>query len=389
MYFQTMGKQKLHQHIAVFGQAGSGKTVLLSSLFGRLNEPAAIKKNGYRFLAKDTARGNDLWQKYLGMKKQAQAPMQDKFVSSPFEFRLDPESQPLTPKTKPSRIGITWHDYPGEWFESEISSESERKDRAATFRQLVQSDVALVLVDAQKLLEHQDDEERYLKSLFGTFRNTLLGIKSDILAKDERLKQFPRIWVIALSKADLMPELDAHRLHELVVLHAADELNALRKVLADFVNGDEALSVGEDYIVISSAEFKNGTIDLEKHKGVDALLPLSTILPIQRYQRWNVLRLLPAGLADEKMVKRGLGIAQSAFAMLGKVNKMPFNFLAKAQGIAGLVDPLMSAAIPVIAEARNNAVEKHAFKELLLTDFVMKLRESIDNDILERSPRWK
>ena len=49
----------------------------------------------------------------------------------------------------------------------------------------------------------------------------------------------------------------------------------------------------------------------------------------------------------------------------------------------------MSAAIPVIAEARKNAVEKHAFKELLLTDFVMKLRESIDNDILERSPRWK
>lgn len=384
-----MGKQKLHQHIAVFGQAGSGKTVLLSSLFGRLNEPTAIKKNGYRFLAKDVARGNDLWQKYLGMKKQAQAPMQDKFVSSPFEFRLDPESQPLPAKTKPSRIGITWHDYPGEWFESEISSESERKDRAATFRQLVQSDVALVLVDAQKLLEHQDDEERYLKSLFGTFRNTLLGIKSDILAEDERLKQFPRIWVIALSKADLMPGMDAHRLHELVVLHAADELNALRKVLADFVNGDEALSVGEDYIVISSAEFKNDSIDLEKHKGVDALLPLSTILPIQRYQRWNVLRLLPAGLADEKMVKRGLGIAQSAFAMLGKVNKMPFNFLAKAQGIAGLVDPLMSAAIPVIAEARKDAVEKHAFKELLLTDFVMKLRESIDNDILERSPRWK
>ena len=108
----------------------------------------------------------------------------------------------------------------------------------------MQSDVALVLVDAQKLLEHQDDEERYLKSLFGTFRNTLLGIKSDILAEDERLKQFPRIWVIALSKADLMPEMDAHRLHELVVLHAADELNALRKDLADFVNGDDALSVG-------------------------------------------------------------------------------------------------------------------------------------------------
>ena len=101
------------------------------------------------------------------------------------------------------------------------------------------------------------------------------------------------------------------------------------------------------------------------------------------------MRLLPAGLTDEKIVKRGLGIAQTALAMLGKVNKMPFNFLAKTQGIAGLVDPLMSAAIPVIAEARKNAVEKHAFKELLLTDFVMKLRESIDNDILERSPRWK
>lgn len=384
-----MGKQKLHQHIAVFGQAGSGKTVLLSSLFGRLHEPAAIKENGYRFLAKDAARGNKLLQKYLGMKKQDQVPMQDKFVSSPFEFSFAPESQPLNTKKKPSRIGITWHDYPGEWFESEVSSESERKDRAATFRQLVQSDVALVLVDAQKLLEHRNDEGRYLKSLFGTFRNTLLGIKSEIVAENERLEQFPRIWVIALSKADLMPEMNAHRLHELVVLHAADELNALRKVLADFVNGDKALSVGEDYIVISSAEFKNDSIDLDKHKGVDALLPLSTILPIQRYQRWNVLRLLPAGLADEKLVTKGLNIAQMAFSMLGKADKLPFKFLTKAQGLVGLVDPLMSEALPALAEARQNAVEKHAFKELLLTDFVMKLRESIDNDILERSPRWK
>lgn len=49
----------------------------------------------------------------------------------------------------------------------------------------------------------------------------------------------------------------------------------------------------------------------------------------------------------------------------------------------------MSATIPVIAEARKDAVEKHEFKELLLTDFIMKLRENIDNDILERSPRWK
>lgn len=75
--------------------------------------------------------------------------------------------------------------------------------------------------------------------------------------------------------------------------------------------------------------------------------------------------------------------------MLGKADKLPFKFLTKAQGLVGLVDPLMSEALPALAEARQNAVEKHAFKELLLTDFVMKLRESIDNDILERSPRWK
>ncbi|MFW8623052.1 hypothetical protein ACOI1A_03710 [Corynebacterium glutamicum] len=65
------------------------------------------------------------------------------------------------------------------------------------------SDVALFLVDGQRLHDYADDEERYLTYLFDSFTESLSQIKEAILEDGTPLQQFPRIWVIALSKADL------------------------------------------------------------------------------------------------------------------------------------------------------------------------------------------
>ena len=59
----------LEQHIAVFGESGSGKTVLLSSFYGATQEPQFLKTSLFHVVADDIGQGNRLHQNYLGMKR--------------------------------------------------------------------------------------------------------------------------------------------------------------------------------------------------------------------------------------------------------------------------------------------------------------------------------
>jgi hypothetical protein len=139
---------------------------------------------------------------------------------------------------------LVWHDYPGEWFGQGASGPEEAQRIVDTFRTLLGSDVALFLVDGQRLLDNSGEEERYLKSLFSNFRNGLLALKDDLLQDGKPLVNFPRIWVMALSKADLMQHLDVFGFRDLLIDKAGDDLDELRKVLAGFVEARDALSVG-------------------------------------------------------------------------------------------------------------------------------------------------
>ena len=55
-----------------------------------------------------------------------------------------------------------------------------------------------------------------------------------------------RIWILALSKADLHPELNAKAFQDLIVEKAAGDVSALHDTLKTFVQVPEALSLGED-----------------------------------------------------------------------------------------------------------------------------------------------
>ena len=53
-------------------------------------------------------------------------------------------------------LRLVWHDYPGEWFEEDVSGPEEAQRRVDTFKSLLGSDVAFLLVDGQRLLDNAE-----------------------------------------------------------------------------------------------------------------------------------------------------------------------------------------------------------------------------------------
>lgn len=98
-----------------------------------------------------------------------------------------------------------------------MSGPEEAQRRIDTFKSLLGSDIALLLVDGQRLQDNTGEEERYLKSLLANFRNGLLTLKDDLLAEGKPLIEFPRIWMLALSKADLWPDLNVFAFRDLLI----------------------------------------------------------------------------------------------------------------------------------------------------------------------------
>lgn len=294
------------QHIALFGESGSGKTVLASSFFGPSQEKSS--SNGlWDLVADDTGLGNRLYKNYVGMRDHATAPAPTRFAGTTYYFSVKLKSGGnAKAKKRPFDIlRLAWHDYPGEWFEESPSSEEEANRRVDTFRSLLRSDVALLLVDGQRLLDYKGEEERYLKSLLTNFRQGLLQLKEDLLAGEGHLVEFPRIWIIALSKADLFPDWDVHSFRDLVIWNAAEHIEHLRATLQDFVVTPEALSMGEDFMLLSSAKFELSSagrepveIDVTKRVGIDLILPVASLLPLERRVQWQEKIKIPMKVLD-------------------------------------------------------------------------------------------
>jgi hypothetical protein len=296
-----MGQSKdYEQQIAVFGESGSGKTVLLSSFYGMHQDSSFMKSSNLRLVADDIGQGSALLKNYLDMRDSSVRPEPTRFknFNYPFSILLQ-DRRPGRSKNQEERLKITWHDYPGEWFEQEVSGPEEGQRRIETFRSLLGSQVGLLLVDAQHLADNAGEEERYLKSLFGNFRNALLNLKSGILTDGKRLTKFPRIWAIALSKADLLPDMDVTDFRDLLIKKSHDEIAALREVLGEFCESNEALSFGEDFVLLSSARFEPSRIQVDENLGLELLLPIAAALPLERQNRWKERKVIAKHVVDE------------------------------------------------------------------------------------------
>jgi len=395
----------LEQHIAVFGESGSGKTVLVSCFYGAMLQPEFTKQSLFNVTADNVGKGNRLYKNYLGMKESARPPATNRFSSTPYAFSVKLKNKGGEAKSPKlfEALRLVWHDYPGDWWEQDVSGPEEAQRRVDTFKSLLGSDVALLLVDGQKLLDNAGEEERYLKSLLGDFKTGLLTLKDQLLEDAKPLVKFPRIWILALSKADLLPELDVYRFRDLVIGKANNDLDALREALEEFVESPDALAVGEDFVRFSSAKFEPNRIKVTERIGLDLVLPLAAWLPFQRYIRWVGQKQVGVKVAKELLE----GASALAAALIGKGKftgpKGPLVSLigkGKRAGPKGLlvalvlgevVNAAMRAASKLggdqLRTMNSEALAKHDYIAAVLTRFGMDLDDGEEQGILLRSRR--
>lgn len=374
------------QHIAVFGGSGSGKTVLVSSFYGATQEPQYLQKNSFNVVADDIGQGARLHRNYLGMRESARLPQPTRFSATSYSFsvRLKDDSDPEAMKARPfDALRVVWHDYPGEWFEQDVSGSEEAQRRIDTFRSLLGSDVALLLVDAQRLMDNAGEEERYLKFLLNNFRSGLLSLKDDLLADGKPLIEFPRIWILALSKSDLLPDLDVYQFRDLLIDKACDEIDELRKVLAGLVEASDALAVGEDFMLLSSAKFGLERIEVTERVGLELILPLAAVLPFERHVRWAQVMQIPGRLVEQLLG----GAGSLAAALIGRIGSSPGPIGYLLSFVGAGVNDAVKLAEDKLREMNSEALATHDHLRATLTRFRMDLDKGEEEQILLRSRR--
>ena len=303
-------------------------------------------------------------------------------------------SQPGANKKQPfDALRLIWFDYPGEWFEQDTSGPSEARHKAETFENLLRSDVAFLLVDGERLLHHAGEEEKYLKSLFHNFRTGLMALERELVTDEGPIDRFPRIWILALTKSDLMDDVDVYDFRDLVIGKAADDLEELRKQIAAFVGDGDALSVGEDFLLLSSAKFEPDKIDVDQRVGVDLILPLAAILPFERHVWWASKKLLPGRFAADTLARA----STLADALLGETTRFPVFInknkkLNKLSLLLNFVKPEhIQKALDLVGEkleeANERALANHDYLFATVTGFKIALETAEKNRVLLRSRR--
>ena len=392
-----MQLNELKQEIAVFGESGSGKTVMLSSFYGAMQEPQFLRKSLFYVVADDIGQGARLHRNYLGMRDSARLPEATRFAATSYSFsvRLKEGSDVKARRSRPfDALRLVWHDYPGEWFEQDVSGPEEVQRRVNTFRSLLGSDVALLLVDGQRLLDNSGEEERYLKSLLANIRNGLLSLKDDLLADGKPLVEFPRIWIMALSKADLLPNWNVFKFRDLLIEKAGDDIDELRNVLAGLVEASGALSVGEDFMLLSSAKFDADKIEVTKRVGLDLIMPLAAMLPFERHVRWAQAMQVP-----RRVVENLLSGSTALATVLSGANALAALLSERKVKLPGRIGLLLTLVGPdVVNDAaklagaklraiNSEALTKQDYLTATLTGFRMDLDKGEEDEILLRSRR--
>lgn len=360
-------RSQAEQHIALFGESGSGKTTLLTVFYGYQQDINFQKESGYSLRADDSTQGQTLLNSFWNLSSTPPTRLESRKYS--FTIRLKTGSDGVSKDA----AHLVWHDYPGGWW-TETRTGEEQKDKEQTFLSLMSSDVALFLVDGDKLKESGD---RYLKRLFCNFRDELGRLKEYPALKNRfPLTHFPRIWLICLSKADLLPEMTAESFKQRVLSVANDELQAVKREIQEIIEVPELFTLGDDYLLLSAAEYDENNdriTNLEKREGVDLVVPIAFTVPIKRSLAWAK--------------RKGSAISKTATAIefIRRLTSAWLKWLPFVGYYFGLVDQLAKDQIANLNEKKEEAIKKGFFIDAVLIAFEQKLSaHGIENTYLCR-----
>ena len=243
--------------LAMFGQSAAGKTTLLASYFGNQQRHAFEERHGFRLQAQETSDGNQLLGRYYGME-------QGRFPHGSDEFREHRFAVMLRMPEKSERaFGVVWYDYPGGWWERTPSDVGEQEARREALEKLVTSHVGILLLDGAKYVS---EGMPYVRNLLDHFKNEIHR-----LAPSSPNDELPRQWIIAVSKADLLPPgTTAEAVCKDLLTNASDQLHGLAKALPSHT------SFGRHFLLLSAARGDGARVmDAHSYIGLTLVAPLA------------------------------------------------------------------------------------------------------------------
>lgn len=252
--------------VALFGMKGAGKTTLLASYFGNQQRNAFEERHGYRLEAADAAQGSVLLSRYYRLEGGDFPIGTDGFDTLRFGLKVHDLPTPS--------LDVVWYDYPGGWWETAPSDEAERDARRKALELLLDSHAAILLIDSER---YAKEGLTYVRSLLDQFRAEIRRIVNELSAIG-KAPDFPEQWLIAFSKADLLPErTTAFTLAEQLREGAADQLRGVQKA----VGGTS--SFGQEFLLLSAVRGDGRrVIDAHQSLGLTTVAPLVLLGALSR-----------------------------------------------------------------------------------------------------------
>jgi hypothetical protein len=187
----------------------------------------------------------------------------------------------------------------------------------------------------------------------------------------------------------------SHTFRDLVILNAADDLDRLRATIAELIDTPEALSIGDDFLLLSSAKFELKSdqmepvgIDLTKRVGLDLILPIASLLPLERRVLWEERMAIPRKVVDSLADGAEVIAAALTGAKYARVEKILKGF-AKSDKRAEFVAralPALAAAIkvagPKLKEINQQARDQDNHLRAMLTQFKIDLEQGIADKVI-------
>lgn len=247
--------------IALFGQSSSGKTTLLASYFGNQQNDSFEKEHGYHLAVEDASIGNRLLSRYHKMEKGEFPRGTEIFETYSFNFMVHELHEPS--------FKIVWYDYPGGWWENTPKLEVEKLERRKAFKALLQCYVGILLIDGER---YNNEGISYVNCLLDQFKNEIRNIKDSLATDGEPMTDFPKQWIMALSKADILREsITAEDISKTIVSNGYEQLDGLAKVV-------DSKGFGSKYLLISSVKGKDSkVVNAHQYIGIQLLAPVACL----------------------------------------------------------------------------------------------------------------